>query len=118
MLVDVKLLYDASLPQSLADEARASVELERWDGGDVPDRELVRVAAERGYRGVILLGRDALNQSDLRAVAQEVAVALIAAATDDPIEAKQRVLNNLSALRRKLADHECLLVFAAEVRPD
>lgn len=113
----LRLLYDAALPQSLSHEARAGAELERWNGADVSDGDLVLSAAERGCRGVILLGRDSLEQSDLRGVARETGVALIAAATDNPVEAKQRILKHLDALRRGLDDHECLLVFATGVRP-
>lgn len=113
----LRLLYDAALPQSLSHEAPAGVELERWNGADVSDGHLVLSAAESGCRGVVLLGRDSLEQSDLREVAREAGVALIAAATDNPVEAKQRILKHLDALRRELPDHDCLLVFAAEVRP-
>ena len=114
----MRLLYDAVLPQSLSHEAPAGVELECWDGADVPDADLVKAAAERGCRGVVLLGRDSLEQSDLRGIGREVGVALVATATHNPVEAKRNVLKNLDALRKELANHECLLVFAAEVRPD
>ena len=114
----MRLLYDAVLPQSLAHEAPEGVELERWSGADVADTDLVRTAAERGCRGVILLGRESLEQPDLRNAAREVGVALIATVTDNPIEAKRRILNNISALRQNLPDHDCLLIFAADVRPD
>ena len=114
----MRLLYDAVLPQSLSHEAPAGVELLRWDGGDVPDASLVRAAAERGCRGVVLLGRDSLEQSDLREIGRGVGVALVAAATHNPIDAKRHLLKNLDALRRALAKHDCLLIFAAEVRPD
>ena len=77
----VRLLYDAVLPQSLSHEAPAGVELVRWDGADVPDADLVKAAAERGCRGVVLLGWDSLEQSDLRDIGREVGVALVATAT-------------------------------------
>ena len=113
----MRLLYDAVLPQSLSHEAPAGVELVRWEGADVPDADLVREAAERGCRGVVLLGRDSLEQSDLRSVGREVGVALVATATHNPVEAKRHLLENLKALRRELPNNECLLVYAAEVRP-
>lgn len=114
----MRLLYDAVLPQSLSHEAPAGVELVRWDGADVPDADLVKAAPERGCRGVVLLGRDSLEQSDLRDIGREAGVAFVAAATHNPMEAKRNVLKNLDALRRGLANHECLLVFASEVRPE
>lgn len=114
----MRLLYDAVLPQGLSHEAPAGVELVRWDGGDVTDADLVRAASERGYRGVVLLGRESLEQSDLRRVAREVGVALAATATHNPVEAKRHLLKNLDALRQELPNHQCLLVLAAEVRPD
>ena len=113
----MRLLYDAVLPQSLSLEAPAEVEFQRWDGSDVSDADLVRASEERGCRGVILWGRDSLQQADLRDTAQQAGVALVAVEADNPIEAKQRVLKNLSSLRRKLAEHDCLLVLANEVRP-
>ena len=114
----MRLLYDAVLPKSLSHEAPAGVELLRWNGADVPDAELVRAAAEKGCRGVVLLGRDSLAQSDLREISREVGVALVAAATHNPTEAKRHLIKNLDALRQALPKHDYLLVFATEVRPD
>lgn len=113
----MRLLYDAALPQSLAHEAPADVELRRWAGDAVPDAEVVSAAAGQGCRGVILLGRDSLASSDLRAAAREFGVALIATSTSDPIQAKRCLIKNLRALRLSLADHDSILVLAAEVRP-
>ena len=110
------LLYDAVLPQSLADEAR-SLDLQRWDGADVTDEELVRFVSHQGGRGVLFLGRDSLEQPDLRRLASELGVALIAVATDDPIEAKRRIIKNQKALHRLLDSQDCLLVLSNEVRP-
>ena len=114
----MRFLYDAVLPQILSSEAPVGVEFDRWEGDEVSDAGLVRVSGERGYRGVILWGRESLQQADLRATARESGVALVAVEADDPIDAKQRILKNLPALRRELQDHDCLLVLANEVRPD
>jgi len=113
----MRFLYDAVLPHNLALEAPAEVAFDRWDGPDVSDADLVRASGERGCRGVILWGRNSLQQVDLRDTAQQAGVALVAVEADNPIEAKRRILKNLSALRRKLQDHDCLLVLANEVRP-
>ena len=113
----MRRLYDAVLPQSLAFETSAELELRRWNGADESDTDFVRASANRGYDGVILFGRDSLEQPELREAAREAGVALVAVAADDPIKAKHRILNNMSSLRRKLRDHTCLLVLAREVRP-
>ncbi|MCY3805929.1 MAG: hypothetical protein OXG55_09380 [bacterium] len=113
----MKLLYDAVLPPSLSVEARGTLDLRRWDGADAADTELVRSAAGSGYRAVIFLDRSSLDQPGLRTTAEEVGVALVAVDADDPIEAKQRILRNAPSLRRKLADYDCLLILAGEVRP-
>ncbi|MCY4632681.1 MAG: hypothetical protein OXE75_17615 [bacterium] len=113
----MKLLYDAVLPPSLSVEARGTLDLHRWEGTDAADTVLVRSAADSGYRGVIFLDRSSLDQPGLRTTAEEVGVALVAVDASDPIEAKQRILRNAPSLRRKLADHDCLLVLAGEVRP-
>lgn len=112
----MRLLYDAVLPSSLAFEAPAEAEFVRWDGGDVSDAELVRESGDRGFRGVVLWGRDSLQQADLPETAHEVGVALVAVEANDPIVAKQRILKNLSALLRELSEHDCLVVLANEVR--
>ena len=112
----MRLLYDAVLPESLAEEAPAGVTLDRWDGGEAPDTALIRAAASRGYWGVLFYGRDSLEQQELREVARKVGVVLVAVDADDPIDARGRVLHNCSRLRRMLADHDCLLVLAREVR--
>ena len=111
------LLYDSVLPQSLSHEAPTEVELERWAGGEVSDCELIRLAAEKECRAVILLGRDSLEQPEMRAIAKQQGIALVAVATDSPIEAKKRILKNLTAIRSGLANHDCLMVMAASVRP-
>ena len=112
----MRFLYDSVLPQSLAEEAPVGVTLDRWDGGDEQDTALIRAAAHRGYRGVLFYERDSLEQPELRRIASEKGVALVAVEATDPIEAKVRVLQNLPPLRRMLADHNCLLVLAREVR--
>ena len=113
----MQLLYDSVLPQSLAIEARGTIGFHRWDGAEAVDTDLVRAAASRGYRGVVFLDRSSLDQPGLRTVAEQVGVALVAVDAGDPIEAKQRVLRNAPALRRALAEHDCILVLASEVRP-
>jgi len=113
----VRFLYDAVLPRSLSLESPPQVAFDRWDGPDVTDTEFVRESGARGCRGVILWGRDSLQQADLRETARATGVALVAVEADNPIDAKQRILKNLPALRRKLDDHDCLIVLANEVRP-
>lgn len=113
----MRLLYDALLPEILASESPAGVDLVRWNGGDATDAELVRESAIEGYRGVILWGRESLQQSDLQETAEAVGVALIAVEARDPVEAKQRILKNLAAVRKRLQEHDCLLVLSSEVRP-
>ncbi len=113
----MRLLYDAVLPKSLSLEAPAQCELLRWDGNDVDDRELVKIASERGCRALILLGRDSLEQPDLRKVAEQAGVALITVATEHPLKAKQRVLKHFGTIREKITDHNCLIILSAEVRP-
>ncbi len=113
----MRFLYDAVLPQNLAEEAPAGVTLDRWEGGDEPDSALIRTAADRGYRGVLFYDRDSLEQPDLRRLASERDVVLVAVEARDPIEAKIRLLRHLPRIRRMLADHQCLLVLAGGVRP-
>ena len=112
----MRLLYDAVLPPSLALEARPAMELHRWDGADEVDTELVRAAANRGYRGVIFFEQSSLEQPGLRQAAAEVGVALVAVKAEDPIEAKQRILRNMRSLCQALHAHDCILVLSNEVR--
>ena len=113
----MRLLYDAVLPSSLALDAPADAEFVRWDGSDVSDVELVRESDEKGCKGVVFWGRESLQQADLRETARETGVVLVAVEADDPIDAKRRLLKNLSSLLQKLDKHHCLLVLAHEVRP-
>lgn len=106
----MKLLYDAVLPSSLADEARHGMELIRWDGGEEQDAALVLLAADRGYRGVVFFEPDSLEQPKLREMAREKGVALVGVRADDPFEAKRRILNNLHLKRRAISTHDCVLV--------
>ena len=112
----MRLLYDAVLPQSLAEEAPSGVELDRWNGGDEHDYALVHAAADQGYSGVLFYDRDSLEQTDLREIASRTGVALVAVEGRDPVEAKLRVLRHLPQVRQMLAGHGCLLVLANEVR--
>lgn len=112
----MRLLYDAVLPQSLAEEAPSGVELDRWKGGDENDSAFIHAAADRRYSGVLFYDRDSLEQTDLREIASRKGVALVAVEGRDPIEAKLRVLRHLPQVRQLLADHDCLLVLANGVR--
>ena len=113
----IRVLYDAVLPQSLAEDAPPGVQFLRWEGSARSDADLVEEAVRQGCRAVLLFERDSLQQPELLKAANEAGVVLAAVKASDPIEAKQRVLNNLSAFRRKLTGHDCLLVLANEVRP-
>lgn len=112
----MRLLFDAAFPRSLGNETPVGVTLDRWVGEDVPDTELIRAAAHGGYRGVLLIERDSLQQPRLLEFASDLGVALIAVEAKDPIEAKVRVLRNLNRLRRMLVKHDFLLILAREVR--
>ena len=112
----MRLLYDAVLPESLAEEAPAGITLDRWDSDDRPDSELIRTAGKRGYQGVLFYGRDSLEQQELREISRKVGVVLVAVDAEDPIEARARVLYNHSRLRRNFFKHKCLLILAREVR--
>lgn len=117
----MRLLYDSRLPQGLEFEARAAhagtaIDFVRWSGGGISDAALIRVAAEDGFAGLVLLDRDSLSQADLRTTAREAGIALVAIAAEDPLEAKQRLLRNLASLRRVLLEHDCILVLANAVR--
>ena len=112
----VRILFDAVLPESLAEESPAGVQLIRWEDGYVDDATLVRTAALRGYRALLLYERDSLEQPDVQSIAAEVGVALVAVDASDPIEAKVRILRNFRRLRKMLTEHNCLLVLASTVR--
>jgi hypothetical protein len=113
----LRILYDAVLPQSLAEDAPSEVQLLRWEGNVSSDADLVGEAVKQDCRAVLLFERDSLQQPELRKVAHEAGVALAAVEATDPIDAKQRILNNLAALRRKLGENDCVLILANEVRP-
>ena len=113
----MKLLYDAVLPRSLAEETRHGMELIRWDGGAKNDTALVVLAADRGYSGVIFFERDSLEQPELRVFARENGVALVGVEAGDPFEAKQRIVNNLLRIRSALGSHDCILVMSRSADP-
>lgn len=113
----MKLLYDAVLPSSLADETRHGMELIRWDGGEEQDAALVLLAADCGYRGVIFFEPDSLEQPELREIARENGVALVGVKAQDPFEAKRRILNNLHLIRTAISAHDCILVASRSADP-
>ncbi len=88
----------------------------RWDGGAVDDAELVRKAADRGFHAVIFFGRDTLEQPELQGIASKFGLVLVAVDAKDPLDAKVRVLRNLSRLHKMLSHHTCLLTLAHRVR--
>ena len=113
----MRLLYDSGLPQSLSHEAPADLALVRWEGTDVPDADFVRTAAEQGFRGVVLLGPDALAQQVLLHAARATGLVLVATATGDPMDAKRHILRNLKTIQQMVPFHHLLIVFASKVRP-
>jgi hypothetical protein len=112
----VRFLIDANFPSTLAAEAPAGVEMDRWDGSDETDEAVVRAAARDGYRGVVFLDRRSLDQPRLRQLALDLGVALVAVDASDPVEAKERLLANLNQLRSALLDSELVLVLNSEAR--
>jgi len=113
----VKLLVDAILPETVVTEAPPGVEVLRWSEGDVSDEDLLRAGARQGARGVVFLDRRSLYQPGLREVAAQLGVALVAVEVNDPVEAKERLFQNLDHVRNALTMSEAVLVLAHEARP-
>ena len=113
----VRFLIDSSLPMSLESEAPAGVELKRWTGQYLPDDQFAKVAAERRYEGIVVLGRNSLHQRNLRDQCADLGLSLIAVEAGDPIEAKDRVLRNMAKIRSALGESQAVIVYARTVRP-
>ncbi len=114
---EVKLLVDATFPETVETEAPAGVEVLRWPGGEVSDEDLLRAGAHQGTRGVVFFDRRSLYQPGLRELAAELRLALLAVEADDPVDAKDRLLQNLAHVRKVLNTCEVVLILANEARP-
>jgi hypothetical protein len=113
----VRLLVDAMLPETVVTEAPPGVEVLRWSGGDVSDEDLLRAGAHEDVRAVVFLDRRSLYQPGLRELAAQLQVALVAIEADDPVEAKDRLFQNLDHVRKALNTCEVVLVLAHDARP-
>lgn len=105
------------LPETVVTEAPPGVEVLRWSGGDVSDEDLLRAGAHEDVRAVVFLDRRSLYQPGLRELAAQLRVALVAIEADDPVEAKDRLFQNLDHVRKALNRCEVVLVLAHEARP-
>ena len=113
----MRLLLDSVIPATIEAEAPAGVELDRWSGRDLSDEELVREAASRRFRAVVLWDRNSLEQPTLRELCAELGVGLVAVEAPDPIQAKDRLLSNFNRLRTVLAESDFVVVLSSTVRP-
>ena len=113
----MKLLIDAVLPATLTTEAPAGVVFERWEKSEEQnDSDLVRYAAEKRMRGVVFFERNSLEQPGLRQLAEKLGVVLVAIDASDPIQAKVRLLRQITRVRSMLSEASFIHVLASEVR--
>lgn len=112
----MRFLVDAVLPATLGTEAPAGVEFYRWNGTDDGDEQVVRFGAAKGCRGVIFFDRNSLSQPGLIGLSELLGIALIAVDATDPIEAKERILQHTTQLRRILNETQLVLILGSGVR--
>ena len=112
----MKLLVDAMLPASAESEAPPGVEVVRWTEGEAGDGELLRVAAQIGARCVVYFDRRSAYQPGLRELALTLGVGIVVVDADDPVEAKDRLFQNLDHVQKALITGEVVLVLANQAR--
>ena len=112
----MKLLVDAILPETVVTEAPPGVDVRRWSHGDISDEDLLREGARQGVRAVVFFDRRSLYQPGLRELATQLGVALVAIDAAGPVEAKDRLFQNMDHLRNALMNSEAILVLAHQAR--
>jgi len=112
----VKLLLDSAFPRGAIDRGHSGVALERWDGGEQSDSELLVTARTNGYDGVVFLGHSALARSPiLESVKTEPVIAVITY-SDVPTQATRHLEAALKTLKQSARPHEIWLVLAVGAR--
>lgn len=113
----MKLLIDAVLPATLTTEAPAGIYFERWKKSEQQnDSDLVRYAAKKRMRGVVFFESKSLEQPGLRQLAKKLGVVLVAIDAKDPIQAKERLLRQITRVRSMLNEASFIRVIASDVR--
>ena len=121
--MNIRLLCDAGIPKIELYEMPAGVAVVPWRGNDsTDDEELIEVAATSGYDGVVFMSGIVLHREEVRELAETHDIAVIAVSSDDPLEAKLRIIDCAPRIPGLLADGARLIALKrpgpTEFHPD
>ena len=103
--MSIQLLCDAGIPKIELYEMPADVAAAPWRGNDsTDDLALIEVAARSGYDGVVFMSGMVLRRQEVSGLAETLDIAVIAVDTDDPLEAKLRIIDCADRIPTLLAD--------------
>lgn len=111
----MRLLLDQSLPQALVATSVEGLSIERWSESGLADAELVTVAAERGFDGVVFLGPSVLARDNVTKAARDAGILLVATSADDPVSAQRDITRHMHTIARHTTGGS-VLVLSHEVR--
>ena len=92
--MSIRLLCDAGVPKIDLYEVPAGVTVVPWRGNDTTDDlELIEIAARSDYDGVVFMSGIVLHREEVRELTKTHDIAVIAVNSDDPLEAKLRIID-------------------------
>ena len=119
----IRLLCDAGIPDIERYEMPAGVAVAPWRGSDsTDDLGIIETAARSEYDGVVFISSMILHREKVQVLAKEHGIAVIAVSSDDPLEAKLRIIECAPRIPGLLADGARLIALKkpgpAEFHPD
>ncbi len=112
----IRLIADENFPLSIEQVRSLGLEINRWAGERVSDKQLLMECEQIGAHGVLFLGLQALVGSHLPSVARAHRLYLAATVETDPFAAVRTVGNLIGPLEREVAAGVAHAIYARELR--
>ena len=111
----MRILLDQPFPVTAGQLQPREVSLERWQGVDISDAELISEAVEDNYNAVAFLGRAVLARPELLRQLDQSRLPAIIVAEADPIQGMLAMLAHLRAIESKLSPSGACIVHSTRV---
>jgi hypothetical protein len=110
------LLLDGTFPSTAEVYGELDFTLVRWNGARLTDHDLIEIAGDSGFAGVIFLGQALLSRPEIPTAASARRLYLAATAEFAPSLALRALATNVNALRRRVRPAGVDVIYARDIR--
>ena len=98
----MRFLADSTFPASIQQPNAEGIEILRYSGPSIEDRDLLAFAAAQGCVAVLMLGREVLAEPQFEELVSQAGVTVVVTVSENPLEAAEQLLPRLDEVVKRL----------------